>query len=99
MSRARPKAGVAIEFVTCRCIGASPARPEASGYGKRFELNGVSFTEQPLAHQKTVGRAAQARVMVKAAPVAALVVVPTELGLELLSVSLDSPSTLCVRDH
>jgi hypothetical protein len=54
--RARLKAIVAIEFGTCRCIGASPTREEAFGYGRRFELSGVFFTAQSLAHQKTVGR-------------------------------------------
>jgi hypothetical protein len=32
---------VAIELGTWRCIGASPARAEAFGYGRRFEPSGV----------------------------------------------------------
>ena len=50
------KAIVAIELGTCRCIGASPTRAEAFGYGRHFELRGVFFTAQPLAHKKAVGR-------------------------------------------
>jgi hypothetical protein len=57
---------VAIEVGTCRCIGARPARAEACGYDRRFELSGVVFTAQSLAHQKAVGSDAQTRVIVKA---------------------------------
>jgi hypothetical protein len=71
--RSREKAMVAIEVGTCRCMGARSARAEAFGYGRHLESSGVLFTAQSLAHKKAVGGDAQTRVMVKAAPVAALI--------------------------
>ena len=93
MRRARLKAIVAIELGTCRCIGARPAREEASGYGRRFESSGVFFTAQSLAHQKAVGGDAKAPVMMEATPVASFIVVQAELGFQFLIIPLDAPAT------
>ena len=84
---------VAIEVETCRCIGARPARAEACGYGRRFELSGVFFTAQSLAHQKAVGSDAQTRVMVKATPVASRIMMQSQLGFQFLVIPLDAPSS------
>ena len=71
MARARRKRTVAIDHGMCRCIGPSPARAEAFGYGRRFESSGVFFTAgEPLQHEKSIGSDTQARMMMKAAPIA-----------------------------
>ena len=93
MSRARLKARVAIECGTWRCIGASAARAESFGYGRRFESSGVFFDSQSLAHQKTVGRNTEAGVMMEAAPVPPFVVMQSKLGFQLLVIALDTPAT------
>jgi hypothetical protein len=41
IDRAGRKRTVEIDHGICRCIGASPARAEAFGYGRRFESGGV----------------------------------------------------------
>lgn len=57
------------------------------------------FTAQPLAHKEPVGGDAQARVMMKASPVAPLVVMQSELGLQFLIVALDPPAALGGSDE
>ena len=71
MARARRKRQVAMDHGTCRCMGASPARAERDGYGRRLESSGVFFgARQALEHQESVSGHAQARMMMEAAPVA-----------------------------
>ena len=95
MARARRKRTVAIDHGTCRCIGASPARVEAFGYGRRFESSGVFFTaRESLQHEKSIGRDAQARMMMKAAPIAPFVMTETDFLLEFAVVALDAPAHL-----
>src|SRR3990172_9411011 len=76
-----------------RCIGASPARSEACGEGRRFESSGVFFNAgEPLQHEETIGSDTQARMMMKAAPIAPFVMTQTHLLLEFPVVTLDAPA-------
>src|SRR3989338_10236254 len=84
MALAKRKRTVEIDHGICRCIGASPARSEAFGYGRRFESSGVFFSSgQPLQHQETISRDTQACVMVEAAPIAPFVMAEADFLLEL----------------
>src|SRR5450759_5177512 len=70
MRRARPRASVAIELGGCGVASVPEPRGRkpvgTAGVLSRAEF----FTAQPLAHQKTIGRDAQTRVMMEAAPIA-----------------------------
>src|ERR1700737_3560917 len=93
MARARRKRAVAIGHGMCRCIGASPARVEALGYGRRFESSGVFFTAaEMLQHEKSIGSDAQACVMMKAAPIASFVMTQADFLLEFPVVALNAPA-------
>ena len=93
MARAKRKRTVAIDHGMCRCIGASPARVEAFGYGRRFESSGVFFTAgEVLQHEKSIGSDAQARMMMKASPIASFVMTKTDFLLEFPVVALDAPA-------
>src|SRR5215211_6567776 len=90
---------LAIELGTCRSgrAGSSP-RLEACGRRSCFDrpvdellLRGETAA---LGNQKAVGCDAQAGMMMKTAPVAALVVAKAEFLLELLIVPLDPPARL-----
>src|ERR1035437_2097934 len=93
MARARRKRTVAIDHGMCRCIGASPARVEAFGYGRRFESSGVFFTAgEFLQHEKSIGSDTQARMMMKAAPIASFVMTKADFLFEFPVVALDAPA-------
>src|SRR3989337_2824907 len=93
MARARRKRAVAIDHGMCRCIGASPARVEAFGYGRRFESSGVFFTAgEVLQHEKSIGSDAQARMMMKPTPIAPFVMTQPHLLLEFPVVTFDAPA-------
>src|ERR1700693_2682738 len=93
MALPKRKRTVAIDHGMCRCIGASPARAEAFGYGRRFESSGVFFTTgETLQHQESIGSETQARMMMKAAPIAPFVMTETDFLLEFPVVTLDAPA-------
>ena len=95
MAWAKRKRTVEIGHGICRCIGASPARAEAFGYGRRFESSGVFFSPgQPLQHQETISRDTQACVMMESSPVASFVMADADLLLEFPVVPLDAPAHL-----
>lgn len=75
-------------------MGARAARAEAFGYGRRLESNRVFLAAQSLAHQEAVGGDAQACVMMKATPVTPLVMMQSQLGLQLLIVALNASAPL-----
>ena len=80
---------VAIDHGTCRCMGAVPARLEAFGYGRRFESSGVFFCfREAFSDQKAVRGDTQACMMMKATPVAPLVLSQAQFLLEFLIVTL-----------
>src|SRR6201995_5041415 len=90
---------LAIELGTCRSgRTGGPARLEACGESRCFDpptdetlLRGKKAA---LCNQKAVGCDAQAGMMMKPAPVAALVMAKAELLLELLVIPLDPPARL-----
>src|ERR1700753_757232 len=90
---------LAIELGTCRSgrTGAPP-RLEACGSRRCFDPPAdetlVRGETPALGDQKAVGCDAQAGMMMKPAPVAALVVAEAELLLELLVIPLDPPARL-----
>src|SRR3989338_2446382 len=93
MALAKRKRTVEIDHGMCRCIGPSPARAEAFGYGRRFESSGVFFTAGELfQHEKSVGSDAQGRMIMKAAPIAPFVMTQPHLLLEFPVVTLDAPA-------
>src|SRR5450432_1811204 len=98
MARARRKRAVAIDHGMCRCIGASPARVEALGYGRRFESSGVFFTAgELLQHEKSIGSDAQACMMMKATPISSFVMTKADFLLEFPVVALDEQPFFLTR--
>src|SRR3954464_6153600 len=89
---------VAIEFSTCRSgrIGGASGSITC-GKAKRRELRGGPSrggNSHPFGDQEAIGCDAKRRVMVEAAPAAALVVPEPQFLLELLVVAFDAPSEL-----
>src|SRR3954452_12560292 len=90
---------VAIELGTCRS-GRTGSAPRLEACGERRCLDPLADEallrgeKAALGDQKAVGCDAQAGMMMKAAPVAALVVAKAEFLLELLVVPLDPPARL-----
>src|SRR6201991_1799985 len=90
---------LAIELGTCRSgRTGSPPRLEACGSRRCFDPPAdetlLRGEKAALGDQKTVGCDAQAGMMMKPAPVAALVMAKAELLLELLVIPLDPPARL-----
>src|SRR6201997_4322848 len=88
---------LAIELGTCRSgRTGSPPRLEACGERRGFDPPAdetrLRGEKAALGDQKAVGCDAQASMMMKPAPVAALVVAKAELLLELLVIPLDPPA-------
>ena len=93
MVRARRKRTLAIDHGTWRCIGVSPAREEAFGYGRRFESSGVFFSAgEPFQHEKPIGSDTQTCMMMKATPIAPFVVPEADLLLEFPVIAFDAPA-------
>ena len=91
---------VSIDSGTCRCarIGGTP-RAEVCGYGSDLEReseerNARGGKKAPFHGKEAVCGYAERGVMMEAPPTAALVVVQTDLILELLVVALDTPPKL-----
>src|SRR5512134_2580857 len=84
-----------------RCIGASPARAEAFGYGRFWKASGVFFPSPscPLQHEKAVSGNTETRMMMEPSPAAPFEVMEPEFALELLVVALDHPARLRGRDQ
>ena len=92
-ARAKRKRQVAIDQGMWRGIGASPARAEGGGYGRRLESSGVFFgAGQALQHQEPEGRDAQTGIMMEPSPVAPLEVAQAEFLFEFEVVALDAPT-------
>src|SRR6201993_4603422 len=90
---------LAIELGTCRSgRTGGPARLEACGERRGFDPPADELRlrgqKAALGNQKTAGCDAQAGMMMKPAPVAALVMAEAELLLELLVIPLDPPARL-----
>src|ERR1700760_3673898 len=90
---------LAIELGTCRSgRTGGPPRLEACGSRRCFDPPAdetlLRGKKAALGDQKAVGCDAQAGMMMKTAPVAALVVAKAELLLELLVVPFDPPARL-----
>src|ERR1700760_2724554 len=90
---------LAIELGTCRSgRTGGPPRLEACGSRRCFDPPADELRlrgkKAALGDQKTVGCDAQAGMMMKPAPVAALVMAEAELLLELLVIPLDPPARL-----
>ena len=84
---------MAIDQGMCLCIGTRPARAEASGYGRCFESSGVFFNAgKPFQHEESIGRDTQARMMMKASPIAPFVMPEPQFLFELAVVALDAPT-------
>ena len=94
---------LAIECGTCRSGPTGAARLEAFGLRRCLEPSrdeaGLRGEKAALGHQETVGCDAQAGMMVKTAPTAALVVVQSDLLFQLLVVALDQPARLDALDN
>ena len=57
----------------------------------RFFATGIAASFQALGHQKAIRRNSQGGMVVKPAPVSALVVAQSQILLEVLVITLDAP--------
>ena len=94
-----------IEWITCRWARRAAPGDVILGKGRHLAFGEVFFAadrfvgNESLSHQESVGRDAQAGMVVESPPAAPLIVPQSEVLLEVLVVTLDSPALVSGADQ